>query len=344
MLLSLGMLVFTGCNKDDDVPEEVTVLPIYQLIINGNAAVSSINDPNDDDALNIVQAVPSVSNQQYPSSMPILLFFNDKLSSNSIVPSFEVKQNGTVIGGKITINEGANGYAVLTFVPSPAFSNNASITLTITSEMQDDGGNGLANSFSLAYETISDGSGNFDSNGGFENGADGISFIGDGAIMQGSQGCVDPVSGSHFAAITTGNQLISSGSAIGNASSTMILGSLNSSISSITFMYNFLSAEFQEYVDSEFDDSVIVTLVGSNGATSEFLTSVNTIGTAGNTQCVGFPNLPDAGDTYAGATGWISKTISTGSIGSPVYIILTITDVSDTAYSSVLAIDDVTTN
>ncbi|PHS64896.1 MAG: hypothetical protein COB12_07415 [Flavobacterium sp.] len=337
LLLSL----FISCNKDDgssNEDEEESQNPELIIINNGNGGVNSINDTGDTEPLLIVQAVPSTSSD-YPAKMPIILFFNDKVFIDSIEDNFKITEDGEEIGGTISINEGANGFAIFTFSPKNPFQINAEIVLEITGNLQDDGGNFLSSDFNLIYTTVTANNGDFNSNGGFENGNEGVLFIGDGAILSGNQGCVDPYVGSSFAAITSGTQLVSNGSAIGGASSNMLLGPINSDISSITFHYDFLSAEFQEFVDSEFDDSVIVTLVGSNGSHSEFLTSVNTIGIDGNTQCNGFPNMPDDGDSYVGTTGWIEKTMNFSSLEEPVFIIFTITDVADTAYSSIVTID-----
>lgn len=337
-LFALGaVFTFTGCSDDDssDTPKGD-----YNFVVNGNGAVNSINDTEDTKSLEVVQAVPSVQDSDYPKSMPIILFFDDKIYLNSLENGFEVKQNGEKMGGTVSINEGANGYAILTFSPEETFTSGSNIEM-ILDGVQDDGGNEIEDGiYTLSYETNNQNNGTFDGNGDFTT-SDGVVFLGDGNIMNGSQGCVSPVSGSNFAAITSGDMLISNGSAIGGASSMMILGTIDDNISSLSFSYNFLSTEFNEYVDSQFDDSVIVTVVGPNGAHSEFLTSVNTVGTSGNTQCVGFPGIPDTGDSYAGATGWINTTINTGNVGSPAYAIFLVTDVADTIYSSVLAIDNV---
>jgi len=346
LLLPIIALTFLySCNKDDEGATEVEETnedpqnPELIIINNGNGGVFSINDPNDSELLSVVQAIPSLSTENFPLEMPIILFFNDKVFIDSIEDNFKITENGENIGGTLTINEGANGFAIFTFSPTNPFGINAEILLTLNVNMQDDGGNFLSSDFNLAYTAITSNNGNFNSNGGFENGNEGVLFIGDGAILNGNQGCVAPPVGSSFAAITTGNQLISSGNAIGNATSNMLLGPINSNINSISFRYNFLSAEFQEFVGSEFDDSVIVTIVGSNGSHSEFLTSVNTVGIDGNTQCLDFPNMPDDGDKYVGATGWIQKEMNFSELNEPIFVIFTITDVADQIYSSVLSID-----
>jgi hypothetical protein len=343
-LCLLALIVIVGCKSDDDSNNNDDQA-LYTFINNGTGAVSSIQDTDDTVGLDIAQAVPAVQNEAYPNSLPILLFFNDKLYLNSLEDNFEVTQNGTIVGGTIAINEGANGYAILTFIPKTTFDANATVVLTLKNGLQDDGGNNFLSQtdYSLTFQTNSQNSGDFSDNGSFENSNDGVLFVGDGNILEGAQGCVSSTDGNSFAAITSGDMLVSSDSAIGGASSMMILGAIDSGISSLSFDYNFLSSEFLEFVDSEFDDSVVVTIVGSSGAHSEFLTSVNTVG-IDNTQCEGFAGMPDDGDEYAGETGWNSKTINFSNVGDNAFIIFTITDVADTIYSSALTVDNVTFN
>lgn len=339
----MAAFIFAGCsNNDDSKPVEST--DFYTVVNNGNAGVTTVTDFEDAEPLEIAQAIPSVSGQQYPAYTPVLFFFNDKLLLSSInEDTFIVKENGSQVKGTISVNEAANGYAILTFTPEKVFKNNAEVIVTLTGGIQDDGGQPLVNEAEYQYTTFSEPGGDVDGNGGFEDGTNGLVFIGDGNVLTGEQGCMSPFAGSSFAAITSGNQLISSGDAIGGTSSAMIMGPFDSTISSLTFNYNFLSAEFLEYVGSEFDDSFMAVVVGQNGAHAEFVTSVNIIG-ENVTQCNGFPGMPDQGDDYAGFTGWTNKQINFGSISGPVYVIFIATDVSDDIYSTVVGIDDVSFN
>lgn len=349
----VAFLAFMSCTKEDSsneeeeqeqMEEEQEEAPntTFNIFNNGNGAVTSIEDSNDSNPLTIAQAIPSVENTDYNSKLPIILFFDDKILLSSLENNINVTVNGQAIGGTVSINEGANGYAILTFTPNVSYSSGATVVFSLLSGLQDDGGNGLIQDFVFTYTAVTQGQGNFDTNGSFES-TEGVQFIGDGNIMDGTQGCVSPTNGSSFAAITSGSSLISSGNAIGGATSVMVLGPIENEFDSVSFNYNFLSSEFQEYVDSEFDDSVIVTVVGNDRAYSEFLTSVNNVGT-NNQQCEGFPGLPDDGDSYAGSTGWMSNTMSTSGITGPAYIIFIISDVSDTIYSSAIAIDEITYN
>ena len=340
-ILSLALLT-VSCEKNDK--ESTDSKSIYKILNNGTAGVMEITDTNDSEGLTVAQAIPSVSGETYPANMPILFFFDDKILVPTITAeNLIVTENEKKVKGTVSITEQANGYAILSFIPEKQFAANSSIKIILTTDLQDDAGLGNNQDFVIEYMTSSANDTSFTNNSGFENGTNGVTFVGDGSVLVGDQGCVSPF-GTSFAGITSGTQLISSDSAIGDATSLMILGPINSNVSSISFKYNFLSAEFQEYVGSQFDDSFVAVVVGQNGAYSEFITSVNTLGTAGNTACNSFPGMPDNGDSYFGTTGWQNKQMSFPNMGNDTYIIFIVTDVSDTIYSSIVCIDDVTVN
>lgn len=336
-------LFIVGCSSSDEEnvaegPEAAT----YKIINNGNASVTSVTDSGDAMGLSVAQAIPSVSGNVYPSNMPIVFFLDDKILLPSITTeSFKVKENGVAVGGVISINEASNGFAIFTFTPKHQFKSSASIEIVLTTDLKDDGGNGFASEVAYHYTTAAVQPANFDTNGGFENGDDGVNFIGDGNIMTAPQGCMNVFNGTNFAAISTGSQLVSDQTAIGEASSIMIVGPVADAVSTVTFNYNFLSAEFQEFVGSVYDDSFVVIVYGDDGAYTEMINSVNLIGTAGNTQCTGFPGMSDAGDVYYGSTGWLSKTLTFPSVGANAHVIFIATDVTDQIYSTVVGIDDV---
>ncbi|GAA0873308.1 hypothetical protein GCM10009117_24550 [Gangjinia marincola] len=338
-LIAMTILA-ASCNKDDDGDSD-GVTDEYTVINNGNGAVSSITDDTDDVALNVAQAVPAVSDQTYPGNTPIIMFMDDKLLLSSIEDNFKVTENGKTIGGTIFVNEASTGFAVLTYVPAKTFSPDTTIEIVLEEGLQDDGGNTFAEEFTLQYTAGAAAVANFaDGNGGFEDGLNGVTFLGDGNIMSGEQGCITAPEGDNFAAITSGDKLISDGTAIGNVSSIMLLGPIDESINSISYQFNFISSEFNDYVNTGYDDTAIITIYGPNGAYSEVIASVNGFG-VDNSDCSSFPNMPDGGDGYAGAVGWFTNNESFASVGSPAYIVFTVTDVSDTILSSVLCVDNI---
>jgi len=347
LLLTAGIAALTiaGCSSSDDAtdipagPEAAT----YKIINNGNGSVTSVNDMTDSTPLAIAQAIPSVSGNTYPSNVPIVFFMDDKVLLSSIsTESFRVTEDGVAVGGVISVNESrSNGFAIITFVPKHQFKTSANIAITLTSELKDDGGNGISQDTTINYTTSTQQTNDFDTNGGFENGDDGVTFIGDGNIITSPLGCMGAFNGSNFAAISSGDQLISGHTAIGDAASVMIVGPITDAVSTVTFNYNFLSAEFNEFVGSVYDDSFVAIVYGDDGAYTELITSVNLIGTDGNTQCTGFPGMADNGDDYYGSTGWISKTMTFPSVGANAHVIFIATDVTDHIYSTVVGVDDI---
>ena len=367
--LALPLLILSSCGEDKDpiVDEEEIDYTQFSIVNNGNGAVATI-DPTDTKTLEIVQTIPSftegtpyssmksstvrqsannlkavtdnASSGTFPANLPVMFFFNNKLYLNSIKDNVEIIVDGESVKGTIAINEGANGFAILTFIPWKEFKVDKSISVTIKKGIQSKGGIGMPEDVNLLYQTMQGASGTFDGNSGFEKGTDGIMFMGDGSRIQ-AKGPLAPQEGQWHAAISSGSALVSGeGIAIGNASSMMILGPVNKEITSLNFYYDFISAEFNDYVDSEFDDCAMFTITGPKGSYSEFITSVNTI-RFDNKAFTEFSNMPDDGDNYAGHIGWAKREIKFDKVGTPAYVTFTVTDVSDLILSSILAIDNI---
>ena len=282
------------------------------------------------------------SNVTFPANLPIMFFFDDKILLPSIKDNFVVTVDGVDVKGTITINASSTGNAIITFTPWEEFQINVSITITVKKGMMDKNGNEMLQDVVLSYITNNPEVSSFDGNTNFENGNDGVYLIGDGSIMEGSVGDMVPQEGSHYAAISSGGYLVSAdGYAIGGTSSMMILGPIEKNIKNLSFHYDFISAEFNEWVGSEFDDCVVMTIYGPYGSYSTMLTSVNIIG-QDNTQFNDYPNMPDEGDLYAGHIGWTAASINDiPYVGTPAYISFTVTDVGDAIYSSIFTIDNI---
>jgi len=330
--------ITTSCNKKEPSlpPEQKTG---YTVINNGNAGVSSITDLTDTIALKIDQNIPSVGNQSYFANMPIIFFLNDKVLLSSIYENIEITQENVKVKGTVYVNEAFNGNAIITFTPTDGFLAGKTIIVSLKKDIQDDAGNKLGADYILQYKTVEPSTISFDDNKDFERGPSGVSFLGDGGIMEWRKDVFTAFQGTRYGAISTGNRRVSTGAAIGDATSMMFLGPINTNLSSFTFMYNFISTEFNDYLNSKFDDAAMVTVYGPKGTYSEFITSVKAVGLSGNTVIKNFPGIPDGGDSYAGQTGWIKKTISFTNVGTPAFIIFTVTDVNDKQLSSVLAVD-----
>ena len=383
IFISIASLLLVSCSKDksengNGKPDR----PKFTIINNGGAVDNIVSDPYGE-PLEIVQTIPSFYNgydwddidwddfglkakkmkrqsnniqassslkaastteNTFPTNLPIMFFFNNKIYLNSIQNNFVITVNGTEVNGTIVVNVTPKGNAIITFTPEKEFAVGKEITVKIKKGMKSSGGLEMWADVVVKYVTTQSVKGNFGNNKGFENGTDGVFFVGDGAVRTGIVGPLGPYEGNKFAAISSGDRLVSeNGRAIGGASSMMVLGPINTNISTLSFYYDFISAEFNDYVDTEFDDCAIITVYGPNGSYSELITSVNTI-RYDNLPFEGFPGMPDDGDDYAGHTGWLPYSISAskiGSVGTPAYIIFTVTDVADDILSSILAVDAV---
>jgi hypothetical protein len=343
LLLILSIYTITiSCNKKEPSlpPAEKTG---YTVLNNGNAGVDSKTDINDTIPLAIDQGIPSVGNQTYFSNMPIIFFLNDKVLLSSIYENIVVTQENTKVKGTVYVNEAFNGNAIITFTPTDGFLSGKNISVTLKKDIQDDAGNKLGSDYILTYKTKDASTISFDDDKDFERAyqglSSGVSFIGDGAVMEYKKAAFTAYQGTRYGAISTGTRIVSTGTAIGDATSMMFLGPINTNLSSFTFMYDFISCEFNDFLNSKFDDAAMVTVYGPKGTYSEFINSVKKVGLSGNTQISNFQNLPDGGDAYVGHTGWLKKTISFANVGTPAFIIFTVTDVNDKQLSSVLAVD-----
>jgi len=314
----------------------------FSIVNNGNGAVNVINDFDDKEPLAIVQTIPSFQNQEsdsniYQSNAPVVFFFNDKIFSNSIGENIDITVDGMPVDGTITISEGSNGYAVLTLTPTNPLPVGGKIVVVVKKGMQDDGGNQMQSEVNFSYVAEQGSQSNFDNNLGFESGDNGIAFTGDGAV-DAAKGALVPFEGSRYTAISTGVGIVSNKAAINSRSSQILLGPIQRPFTSLAFHYDFISAEFNEYVGSRYDDNAMVTIYGPGGSHTEIITSVNKVRQS-NTGFGNYPKMPDGGDSYAGHTGWRRFQIENINVGYPAYIIFSVTDVGDSRLSSILAVD-----
>jgi len=297
--------------------------------------------------------------KKWPANSPIIVFFDDKIYLEAIESNFEILVGAGVLKeqvyGTIAISSSpdisGNLRAILTFTPYKPFDVNKGVTINIRKGLKDKCGNGMNEDTVISFiaeEPKGEGSFTAD-NWGFEAGMSGIEITGDGIIFEGN-GTLVPHSGEKLAAISSGDSYYAGGGttsilsdtpSIEEKSSFLKLGPINTKFTKLSLWYDFISAEFDEFAPSLFDDQAVITIYGPNGTVSETLTSVNTIGKLGpGKQYIGTLNMPDRGDDFAGQTGWTQFVLDDIDVGTPAYIIFTVSDITDTIYSSILAVDD----
>ena len=311
----------------------------FTVIVSGGGAVTEIIPSASTEPLRIVQTIPSFRGSDtetsgYQANAPLVFFFNERIYLGSLDGNIEISADGMPVDGTVLINEGSGGEAVLTFTPSNPLPVGTEVSVTMRQGLQDSGGNPMHSDVQLAYIAEQGSDAVFTSaHFGFESGSDGVVFTGDGSIAI-ARGPLLPYEGNHYAAISTGTRLVSeTGAAIGHASSQIQLGPITEPFTSLGFYYDFISTEFNDFVGSRYDDTAMVTIYGPRGAHNEIITSINRIG---------YNDRPFSG--YQGMegsyhTGWEHHLMENINVGTPAYIIFTVTNVGDTAYPSILAVD-----
>jgi len=313
----------------------------FSIIAQGDAAVTEIQDTGSTAPLAIVQTVPSfgiaVTDRTHHASVPLVFFFNNRIYLHSIAPNVEVTADGRALDGTIVISEAANGFAILTFTPSSPLPAGRNISIVLGQGLQSARGIPMLADVGLSFVAERGPDTAFAGNYGFERGEIGVHFVGDGAIRR-ATGPLVPFEGYYYAAISTGNRILSNNVAQDGSISYLILGPILEPFTALSFYYNFASAEFNEYIGRGFDDIARVAIVGPRGSYIRTITSVDLVGT-NNMPFIGHPRLPDGGDSYVGYTGWRNFRIANLNVGSPAHITFTVNDVGDRIISSLLAID-----
>jgi len=313
--------------------------PVSQVIVIGGATAAR-QDVGRAVPLAVVHSIPSFKTaapgRTHPANAPVMFFFNDRLYANSIAGNVEATANGRPIHGTIVVNGAANGFAILAFTPGTPLPAGTAVTVTARQGLRNAAGKGMVADVAVSFVTSLVSPVVFD-NYGFEEGSRGVTFTGDGAVKR-AVGSLVPFEGDHYAAISTGSRLLSAGTAVDNRHSMIVLGPIYRPFTSLAFRYKFVSSEFNEHVGSPYDDTALVTVVGPAGSRTEVVTSVNIVGTI-NRLFASFPGMPDAGDSFAGYTGWRNYGMANLTVGTPAFIIFTVTDVGDDMLSSILAVD-----
>jgi hypothetical protein len=298
-------------------------------------------DPDDSVPLNVVQTVPTKGSTSIPPSTSITIYFDDEVDPSTISDvAIKVKDSdGLQYYGTYNGELSSSGDTIMTFIPYIEFPNNELITVTLEYEggIRDDGGNNLSSEYSFNFYTAT----SIDSptDLGFENGDIGWLFNGDGSIIY-ELDSLSPTEGLAMAGISTGG--VFGGVAASQTSSTLTSGpiSVPNGATTLTFNYDFISSEFDEYVGTKFDDNFTVSVIGPLDSFTGVVTSVNMIGTEASIPIsLTSPELQDSDHT-----DWNIFSVDIENFGSPLTITFTVTDVGDSLYTSVVLLDDIKLN
>ena len=168
-------------------------------------------------------------------------------------------------------------------------------------------------------------------NGDFEDGLTGWVLDGAGGVVN-SFGPILPYEGNFMAMISSGDGAIG-----GSSSSLKQTFTVPAGVGELSLHYNFISEEYPEYVGSQFNDVMNVTLHTPDGSREVAFEEVNS---ANFEPVSGVPC--GSGDCTWGQTGWLSASIDVSQwAGTNDTLTLTVHDVGDTAYDTVVLIDNI---
>jgi hypothetical protein len=299
----------------------------------------------------IVQAVPLPDTALIPSSSPIVLFADASYASVSFTVQAHTASGVEDITSQVSVITltSANGKDIYVLAANGGLPLGASIVITLSGDIEG------SIVFNVAHASPPFAEGQL----GFEGAANpeatctegpegsavasamplGWMAFGDVGIIS-ETGSVVPSEGTQLLAMSTGAVLC--GSALGETSSMAVSGPIRGlgSNPSLSIDYNFQSSEFDDYCNTDYDDTLVAVLAGPNGAVASVVNSVNQVCDQ-NGHVVGtFPGLPDGGDEVYKETGNLAFTLE-GDIGSPAVLSFVVTDVGDQAYSSLVGIDNI---
>ena len=289
----------------------------------------------------IVQAVPPPDSVHVPASSPVFLFTTGTFANVNFKVETHTQSGKTDVTSSVVVTKLASSTSKDIFVltPKQPLALGASVVLTMSGDITGnltfniDNATAPAADGHLGIEATGDGTCAYDPL------PTGWKGFGDTARL-GATGSMVPSEGSKMLALSSGAALC--GEAIGGTTSVAVSGAIGmGSAANVKFDYNFQSSEFDDYCNSEYDDTFLAVLSGPDGAVAQIVNSVNKI-CAGGAQVIGtFPGQPDGGDADYKETGKLSFSLPAG-VGTPAHLTFVVTDVGDSILSTVVGIDNIT--
>jgi|GEM_PF-2494960 len=354
-ILAAGLLVLAGCDNPTSsdgggTDSVVQVDPDYNFQ----------PDPDDTTPLEVLDGVPADGSSNVAPGSTLIFYFDDIVDPSTInSQTFAVVEGsagagasgvsasaaGDPIYGTINVSKSQNGQAaIISFSPFAGLPANSAVTATLSgSALLDDGGNPTGTDEVFSFETGAAQTTNISALG-FEQGLTQFNVAGNTGVVSTPIWGISSIEGSNAAVITTGSVSTTgvTGTAEESQYSTITTGQIEVPDDGSTVVavdYYFISDEFTDYIGSSFDDNARLSVSGPGGARSVELASVNEFTVGGVTLISDFPNDGEGdGDFYRGNADTAFVDIS--GLGSPVSISVTISDVGDSIFTSVLLFDN----
>ncbi len=298
----------------------------------------------------VVQTIPAYGTTLVDPSSPIILFFNDVVDQTTVTSS-TIQLNGTVSGlipVTASFDSVCSGNTVAALTHATPLALNEVVTVDWNGVKSASGTSILPGSstFDVAATTpTSFGAGPVVFTGtSFP--ASGVVCVGDCAVLSGAFGSAPPILNTTSSAyFSSGYSVTGLSFAIADTTSTLTVHGLTNGGSTLSFSYRFISAEFPDYIGSEFDDVFTVMVSGPSGAKVQTVNSVNQLGanmanlTAGTFGNDGAVNA--SGDTKAMMSAELTGSVNVSTLGTPLTVSLSASDVGDSAYDTVVELNNI---
>lgn len=305
-------------------------------------------DTSDTTPLQIVSINPANQATNVPVTSSISIYFNDLIDPISVDDvAMTVKIGAQTVDGKYSLVRTSNElFAVLHFTPNEVLPTGAVVTVTLISEngLVDKGGNTLGSQYISTFTTTS-ATLTSTANLGFEEPdlLSGWDINGNGGIVTLPFASALSLSGSKAVMITTGSATAYdlSGTPVDARASSLSSGTITvpGGATNLLFDYYWISDEFTEWIGSSFDDTLTMTIAGPNGTIVKTIESVNQY-TAPDCTAISLNFGVQDGQGTFWHTGAKTHTEAISSLGSPLTINFTVSDVGDVAYISAFLVDN----
>lgn len=322
-----------------------SVVPPSNVVIDPNYNFTP--DPNDVTPLQVYSVVPGNQTSSIPVTTTISIYFNDLVDPVSLDDvAMTVMVGAQRVEGNFTLERTSNNlFAVLHFKPSNALPTNSVVTVTLASEngLVDKGGNPLGTQYVYSFTTKDTALSSTD-NLGFEDPdlLTGWDITGNGGVVNLPFASSLSLVGSKAVMITTGatTNYGLTGLPLGEATSILSSGNIavSGGASNLLFDYYWISDEFIEYIGSNFDDTLTMSVSGPNGTIVQTIESINQYTVS---DCIAI-SLAFGGEGNGSVyhTGAKTKRVDISTLGSPITVSFTISDVGDASVLSAFLVDN----
>ncbi|MBN2436002.1 MAG: hypothetical protein JXK07_12125 [Spirochaetes bacterium] len=326
----------------------------YRIITERKAGLEHpLRKSDNNRALTLIQSIPDYGSVPYRA--PIILFFNKRILLSSIIGNVSIKINDKPVSGTIRVFAYAHNRSAISIVPDnyntgsnsedkdtedvdDSSTSHDKGVVYVSTKLRDETGKNLDNKIELVFKYHKPFNRNIDYES-FENSDKIFCKAGDVGIIKGDPWVIEAVEGSNYMGISNGNMVITNSSSV--ASKTSYFQFNKEKLSKLSFSYNFVSSEFNEFIANPYGDIALLFISGKDYQKSFVISSVSYTGEKNRQIPYGeFLGMPAYGDIYVGQTDWKSFVMRNIYDDGPVTITFIVTDLRNNDYTSVLLLDN----